>query len=547
MFSGSDAPLRGHGGRLRLPGAALALLLVVSMAAVALLSQGETARAVGTEVKVTTHSQFGDILTDAAGRTLYLFKNDRRMESNCSGGCLTAWPPLLTDEPPVAGDGVNQGRLGTIERDDGSLHVVYNGFPLYYWQNDAAAGDTLGQDRGGVWFVVNPYGSSVHTSAKIQLGSDATFGDIITDESGRVLYLWKRDEKDKSNCNGGCALAWPPLLTTDAPSLSGGLADDRLGTITRDDGSTQVTYNGLPLYYFFRDTGPGDTAGQEVGRTWYVVSTHGAAIHTVAPLNLAESSEFGTILADRSGRILYLFDPDDPGVSNCNGGCALNWPPFLTSRSPIDIGGVDTGLLGTTVRADGHTQVTYNGFPLYYFFNDVGPGDTNGQTVGGVWWVLDANGNKIDAPTSSTTAERAVTAGSGGAVRSHDGRVAVTVPGGAVSEDGSVRLAPVNTPSSDIGLNSVRVASGVVEMAVLDGSGGVVSGRLGSPAQVCVTYSGADADGSTRGALGLRVLQFNSGGGGYWVTLNTQVDLLRGQVCAQTAAQGALALGQSTR
>ena len=302
----------------------LALLLVAAVASFALFGQGQTARAVGTEVKVTTNSQFGDILTDAAGRTLYLFKNDRRLLPNCLGTCATAWPPLLTDDPPVAGAGANAGRLATIARADGTLQVTYNGWPLYYWQNDAAQGDTLGQARGGVWFLVSPSGGSVHTVAQIKLSNDPTFGSIITDESGRVLYLWMRDERNDSNCNGNCALAWPPLLTRDAPALSGGLAEDRLGTIARDDGSTQVAYNGWPLYYYFRDTGPGDTVGQEAGRTWYVLSTHGAPIHTVAPLNLAENSTFGSILADRSGRTLYLFDRDAQGVSNCAGGCALN-------------------------------------------------------------------------------------------------------------------------------------------------------------------------------------------------------------------------------
>lgn len=545
MYSRLAAHVEGPFEQRRSLGIALALLFFASMASLALFSQNETARAVGTEVKVTSNSEFGDILTDAAGRTLYLFKNDRRLVSNCSGGCATAWPPLLTDEDPVAGEGVNQGRLTAIDRGDGTLQVAYNGFPLYYWQDDVNEGDTLGQDRGGVWFLVNQYGSSVHTSASIELNNDADLGNIITDESGRVLYLWKNDEKDDSNCNGGCALAWPPLITRDAPTVSGGLTEARVGTITRDDGSTQVTYNGWPVYYWFRDLEPGDATGQEVGRTWYVLSTHGAAVHTVAPLNLADSDEFGTILADRSGRTLYLFDPDDPGVSNCNGACALNWPPFLTAKDPIDIGGVDIGLLGTTLRADGYTQVTYNGFPLYYWQNDVAPGDTNGQTVGNVWWVLDANGNKIDAPTTSQVAEKSVTAADGGKLRSRNGAVAVTVPAGAVTSDSTLRLAGISTPASTTGLNGVRVRGEAIAMTVLDGTGTAITGRLPERVQVCVNYTDADASGSTRGALGLRVLQFNNAG--YWVALNTQVDLLHGQVCAQTSIPGTLALGQSTR
>lgn len=527
----------------------MAVMLGLALAVLTLLTiPGERidAQTGGTEVKVTTNAQLGDILTDADGRTLYLFMNDRRLQANCSGGCLNAWPPLLTENPPAAGDGVDAGRLTTIERDDGTLQVAYNGWPLYYWRDDVNEGDTDGQDRGDVWFVVSPFGGPVFTSASIQLSRDAQFGDIITDATGRVLYLWKRDEKDTANCNGGCALAWPPLLTVDEPTSGTGLSDDRLGTVTRDDGSTQVTYNGWPLYYWFRDSGPGDTLGQEVGRTWYVLSSHGAAVHTVAPLNLAETSEFGNILADRSRRILYLFERDEPGVSNCNGQCALNWPPLLTSRDPIDIGGVDTGLLGTTERADGYTQVTYKGWPLYYWWNDVAPGDTNGQTVGNVWWVLDANGNKIDAPTTSTVAEASVTSEAGGALRSRDGQVGVIMSSGDVAEDGTVTLQPVTRPVSNAGLNDVRVASDAVALTVADSAGTPFTGRLAGPVEVCMTFDDADGRGSVRGTLGLRVLQFNSAGG-YWVALTTRVDFVNGVVCGQTSSQGPLALGQSTR
>ncbi len=533
--------------RLRRTKSILFAALLVGMAsAILLFDRAQPVQAAGTEVKVTTNGQFGDILTDASGRTLYLFKNDRRLESNCSGGCLTAWPPLLTEETPVAGDGVDQSRLGTITRADGTVQVAFNGWPLYYWQDDVEEGDTDGQDRGDVWFVVSPFGGPVHTSAKIELNEDLQFGDIITDESGRVLYLWKRDEKDTSHCNGRCALNWPPLLTADDPASSEGLPADRLGTITRDDGSTQATYNGWPLYYWFLDSEPGDALGQEVGRTWYVLSSHGAAIHSVAPLNLGENEEFGTILTDRSGRTLYLFDRDAPGVSNCAGGCALNWPPFLTSRDPIDIGGVDTGLLGTTERADGYRQVTYNGWPLYYWVNDVTPGDTSGQTVGDVWWVLDANGNKIDAPTTSTTAERDIAADTGGSVRSRDGQVSVTIDSGDLATDGTVTLQPVSTPAPTAGLNGVRIASDAVDLSFSDTAGEPVAGRLHSPVEVCMSFNDEDGRGSVSGTLGLRVLQFNESGN-YWVTLTTRVNFVSGVVCGQTSVQGSLALGQSTR
>ncbi len=76
--------------------------------------------------------------------------------SDSSGGCLTAWPPLLTSGDPRADDGVTASKLGTITRDDGSLQVTYNDLPLYYYITDVQPGDTTGQAVGGVWYVVAP-------------------------------------------------------------------------------------------------------------------------------------------------------------------------------------------------------------------------------------------------------------------------------------------------------------------------------------------------------------------------------------------------------
>lgn len=93
-------------------------------------------------------------LVDAEGMSLYLFTNDERNVSNCSGGCAEAWPPLLTLENTLAGDGLDLERVSSIERADGSNQVTYNGKPLYYFASVLNSGDTLGQDRGDVWFLV---------------------------------------------------------------------------------------------------------------------------------------------------------------------------------------------------------------------------------------------------------------------------------------------------------------------------------------------------------------------------------------------------------
>lgn len=114
-------------------------------------------------VNVSEVGTFGQALVDGEGRSLYLFTNDTQNSgaSSCSGDCLVEWPPLLTDGDPVAGTGVDASLLGTITRDDGTTQVTYNGWPLYYFHEDAAPGDTNGQGLGGVWFLVTPTGEMI--------------------------------------------------------------------------------------------------------------------------------------------------------------------------------------------------------------------------------------------------------------------------------------------------------------------------------------------------------------------------------------------------
>jgi predicted lipoprotein with Yx(FWY)xxD motif len=109
------------------------------------------------------------------------------------------------------------------------------------------------------------------------------------------------------------------------------------------------------------------------------------------------STTLGTILVDSQGRTLYLFTHDAGSTSMCTGACAAAWPPLLANGTPTATAGAMASLLGTTKRAEGTTQVTYNGHPLYRFVKDVSPGETNGEGVvafGGSWFLVTAAGNK---------------------------------------------------------------------------------------------------------------------------------------------------------
>ena len=118
----------------------------------------------GSSTVVARNTPLGQILVDGNGKTLYLFEADKSAMSTCYGDCASVWPPLLTGGSPVAGSGINQSLLGTTTRTDGSLEVVYNGHPLYYFVSDKQAGDTTGQgisSFGADWYVISPAGGKV--------------------------------------------------------------------------------------------------------------------------------------------------------------------------------------------------------------------------------------------------------------------------------------------------------------------------------------------------------------------------------------------------
>lgn len=110
---------------------------------------------------VAEQSDYGRILFDANGQVVYVFEIDDTNQSNCtSADCVEAWPPVLTEEEPSAGDGVEAELLGTISRDDGTLQVTYAGRPLYFYEHEGP-GEIRCHNvdlHGGLWWVVTPGG-----------------------------------------------------------------------------------------------------------------------------------------------------------------------------------------------------------------------------------------------------------------------------------------------------------------------------------------------------------------------------------------------------
>jgi predicted lipoprotein with Yx(FWY)xxD motif len=107
------------------------------------------------------------------------------------------------------------------------------------------------------------------------------------------------------------------------------------------------------------------------------------------------STTLGDVLADGSGRTLYVFTPDGTGAPTCYDTCAANWPALTSDTAPQLGAGLAAADFGTTARTDGTTQVTFHGMPLYYFAGDTAAGQTNGQGLNGKWYVVDATGTLV--------------------------------------------------------------------------------------------------------------------------------------------------------
>jgi predicted lipoprotein with Yx(FWY)xxD motif len=309
-----------------------------------------------------------------SGMTLYTFTRDEPGVSNCVDQCATNWPPLTVDEgvQPTLAEGIS-GRLGVIARADGTRQVTYNGWPLYFWVNDAAAGDATGQGVNDVWFVA--------AMPTVGLGGNDSLGTFLVGANGMTLYTFARDEGGASACYDQCATNWPPLTVADVDALSvqPGIPGE-FGVAERTDGTQQVTFNGWPLYGWINDAAPGDSTGHLVNDVWFAAAP--------PTLSAVDSEEFGQILVGPDGMTLYTFANDTAGTSACVDGCAVAWPPLMAGADgdPVAAEGL-MGEVGTIERADGSMQVTYNGMPLYGWINDVIPGDTTGHNFRDVWFV----------------------------------------------------------------------------------------------------------------------------------------------------------------
>jgi predicted lipoprotein with Yx(FWY)xxD motif len=400
-------------------------------------------------INVTTDAKLGKILVGDNGMTLYIFTKDGPNQSNCGPDCLSSWPPLLTQGNPKLGEGVDASLVGSATLSDSSKIVTYNKMPLYYFVGDTKAGDVTGQGAGNVWYVLSPEGKAVGSDAateavapaavntpaeaSLSVATDAKLGKILVGTNGMTVYMFTKDGPNQSNCNADCLAKWPPLLTQGNPTLGEGVDVALVGSASLPDGSKIVTYNKMPLYFFVKDAKPTDTTGQGVGNVWYVVSVDGkpvdedpsiaapASAAIVAPaiaaapalvtstttaepsISIVTDSKLGQILVGDQGMTLYILTKDAPDQSNCNAACLQKWPPLLTQGSPTLGAGLEPTMFGMATLPDGTKILTFNKMPLYYFVGDGKAGDTTGEGVGGVWFVISPLGKVVLLPAPIPT------------------------------------------------------------------------------------------------------------------------------------------------
>jgi predicted lipoprotein with Yx(FWY)xxD motif len=135
------------------------------------------------------------------------------------------------------------------------------------------------------------------SGATVITTASSSAGTFLVNGSGRAVYLWVKDTGDTSACSGACAGAWPPVTATGSVTAGGSAKASDLGTITRSDGTKQVTYDGHPLYYFAGDSGPGTATGQGsdgFGAKWWLVAPSGSDVTAAVSSFTASGSGSGS-------------------------------------------------------------------------------------------------------------------------------------------------------------------------------------------------------------------------------------------------------------
>jgi len=243
----------------------------------------------------------------------------------------------------------------------------------------------------------------------VQISANATFGNILTDNTGFALYFFAKDVSGTSACTGACITTWPVFYQQN-PSVGTGLNAADFGTITRSDGAKQTTYKGWPLYYNVNDTKAGDVHGDAANQLWMIAKNDYAVMVANAQLVGADGQQYtdqGVVgpgasqyITDYNGRTLYLYTHDTANKNTFTKPDFTNessWSIYVALNPVGSIPGIlDKTQFGVAVFQGANlskSQLVYKNHPLYYFGGD---GTTVGSTKGvsNTSWRI-ANSNTV--------------------------------------------------------------------------------------------------------------------------------------------------------
>lgn len=243
----------------------------------------------------------------------------------------------------------------------------------------------------------------------IHLDSSAQLGAYLVDKDGKTLYYFSNDANGLSNCTGGCLTNWPIYYADSVTTFSDGLQSTDFATITTAAGARQTTYKGWPLYYY----APGgvaeavkQTTGEGVGNVWFVAKPHYSITISNYQLTGANGINYKSdytpgdgrtsYFTDEKGNTLYAFGRDSALRNKYTKADFSNnsiWPIYETDN--ITVPSILDKSLFVVIDVHGKKQLTYKGWPLYYYGPDnmqrgINKGITipPSQPVGAIWPVV---------------------------------------------------------------------------------------------------------------------------------------------------------------
>lgn len=238
----------------------------------------------------------------------------------------------------------------------------------------------------------------------LQVTSTQSHGNVLADAEGNILYFFAPDVRGESKCAGDCIANWP-VFSTEELMPGNGLQPDDMDEITRADGSSQTTFKGWPLYYFAGDNQPGDINGDGANGVWFVAKPDYSLMVASEQLvgedgnnytsNYEQGEENTTFFTDTDGRTIYIFSFDEANTNNFTAEDFSNngvWPLFHTDLQALP-SAMNEDDFGVITVHDQEQQLTYKGWPLYYFGQDTERGDTKGVSFPepGIWPIVNTD------------------------------------------------------------------------------------------------------------------------------------------------------------